>query len=120
MSVYGAFDPGSGNPSLNNIISGTFTAASGSSVMTNSATWEVLAGGLLDVAAGATLTVASGSTLLVDGTVTVGGTLVSSSASIMLVDGNWALSTQGAGLIDIQGTLLQWGNPTETQYGTAL
>ena len=65
MSVGGTFDPGpgTGDPSTADTVSGTFNALSGSSVTTNTATWEVLAGGHLDVAAGATFTVASGGTL---------------------------------------------------------
>ena len=58
------------------MVSGTFTAAAGSSVMTDTATWEVLAGGHLDVAAGATFNVTAGGTLVVDGSITVEGTLV--------------------------------------------
>jgi hypothetical protein len=76
MSVHGSFDPGAGDPSNPNIVSGTFNAASGSSVITNTAFWEVLSGGHLDVAASATFHVSNGGTLQVDdsGSVTVEGT----------------------------------------------
>ena len=67
MSVSGIFDPGTGDPSNPDIVSGTFNAAAGSSVTTNTATWEVLAGGHLDVAAGAAFTVAAGGALDVQG-----------------------------------------------------
>jgi uncharacterized repeat protein (TIGR01451 family) len=106
MSVSGVFDPGTGNPYVNNTVAGTFTAASGSSVTTNTSTWEVLAGGQLDVAAGATFTVGNGGTLLVSGNVTVEGLFVSLPNSLTVIEVGGALSTQGAGQLDIQGTLV--------------
>ena len=127
MSVAGPFDPGSGNSSANDTVGGTFTAAAGSSVTTNTATWEVLAGGQLQVAAGAGFTVASGGCLLVDsggrgpnqgsvidqGSVTVAGALTSAPHSTIVVDYDGQLNTQGAEQFDNQGTLLVWNNPAD-------
>ncbi len=116
----GIFDPGTDDPNNHDVVSGSFTLAPGSSVMTDTATWDVLAGGLLDVAPGATFNVNTGGTLLVDGSVTVEGAFVSSSASIVVVEGDGELITLGAGQIDIQGILLEWANPANITGGTAL
>jgi hypothetical protein len=120
ISVGGIFDPGTGDPNNQDVVSGSFIAAPGSSVATSTATWEVPAGGLLDVAAGATFRVAPGGSLLVDGSVEVEGTFVSSATSAVVVEGNGELTTVGAGQIDIQGTLLKWANPADISDGTAL
>jgi hypothetical protein len=86
MSVGGTFDPGSGDLSDGNpdIVSGTFIALPGSSVTTNTATWEVLSGGLVDVKAGASFTVAAGGTLD-----TTAGTLERDAGSTFVVYGTW-------------------------------
>ncbi len=129
MSVAGAFDPGTGNSFANDTVGGTFTAAFGSSVTTNAATWEVLAGGQLNVAVGAAFTVASGGTLTVDsggsvtdqGNLAVAGTLTSAKLSTIVVDYDGQLSTQGAGQLNNQGTLLTWNNPAgNISFGATL
>ena len=114
MSVGGIFDPGTGDPFNPDMVSGTFNALPGSSVMTNTATWDVLAGGLLDVAAGATFNVTNGGTLDVEGSVTVEGTFVvygsvtveglfqsfeNSLVNVYQTSGG-ELITQGSGVID--------------------
>jgi uncharacterized repeat protein (TIGR01451 family) len=106
MSVGGSFDPGTGNASNPNVVSGTFTAASGSSVTTNSSTWVVVAGGQVDVAAGATFTVANNGTLLIYGNVTVAGLLSSVPNSLIVIEVGGALTTQGSGQLNILGTLI--------------
>jgi hypothetical protein len=128
MSVAGPFDPGTGNPTANNTVGGIFTAASGSSVTTDAATWEVLAGGQLFVAGGASFTDVSGGSLLVDaggnvtdqGSITVVGTLTSAQHGTIVVDYAGQLSTQGTGQFDNQGTLLVWNNPADIASGTPL
>jgi hypothetical protein len=129
MSVAGAFDPGSGNAANNNTVGGTFIAAAGSSVTTNTATWEVLAGGQLNVHAGATVTVANGGNLLVDsgaGTVTIDGTLDvfgsvnAALGSGVVVEGIGSMITESGAQVNINGTLLQWANPANITAGTAL
>jgi uncharacterized repeat protein (TIGR01451 family) len=120
ISVRGSFNPGTGDPGNQDVVSGTFIAAPGSSVATGTAAWEVAAGGLLDVAPGATLSVAPGGSLVVDGSVRVEGAFVSSATSAVVVEGNGALTAVGAGQINIQGTLLNWANPAGISGGTAL
>jgi uncharacterized repeat protein (TIGR01451 family) len=105
ISVGGSFDPGSGDPNNPIIVSGAFTLASGSSVTTNTATWEVLAGGHLDVAAGATFTVAAGGTVLDYGSITVEGLFASVLNSLIVIETGGSLTTNGAGQLNIQGTL---------------
>jgi hypothetical protein len=70
MSVGGPFDPGSAATASNDIVAGTFNANANSSVTTDAATWNVLAGGVLNLAAGATFTVAPGGSLKDAGTFT--------------------------------------------------
>ena len=129
MSVGGNFDPGTGYPGNNDEVGGAFNAGPGSTVTTDAATWEVLAGGSLNLAAGADFTVASGGALQVDGggsmtdqgNLTVEGTLTSAKLSTIVVDYNGQLSTQDGGLPSIQGTLLTWNNPAANIcYGTPL
>lgn len=66
MTVGGVFDSGTGAAGNNNTIGGTFTAAPGSQVTTNTSTWQVLTNGTLAVAERATFTVATDGTLLID------------------------------------------------------
>ena len=66
----------------------SFLSLAGSDVTTNTTTWEVLAGGHLDVAVGAKYTVANGGTLLIYGTVTVEGVfLVEPGGQVVLEPG---------------------------------
>ena len=53
MSVSGAFDPGSASTASNDIVAGTFSAGPGSSVTTDTATWDVLAGADMTIGSGA-------------------------------------------------------------------
>ncbi len=119
MVVGGNFDAGTGSPINIDTVGGVFDAASGSTVTTNTAAWEVLAGGSVDVAAGAAFTVASGGALTVDGggnvsdqgSLMAAGTLASSLHSTIVVDDSGQLSTQGTGQLNVQGILLTWNNP---------
>jgi uncharacterized repeat protein (TIGR01451 family) len=103
MSVGGTFDPGTGDPANPDVVSGTFIALPGSSVTTNTATWDVLAGGLVDVQAGATFAVAGEGILNVHGTVTVEGHFQSLANSLVVVyvSSGGELIPQGSGVIDI-------------------
>ena len=104
MSVSGIFDPGTGDPFNPDLVSGTFIALPGSSVITNTATWEVLAGGHLDVAAGATFNVTNGGTLQVDdgGSVTVEGTFEVLAGGLLDVaaDHTFHVATGGTLVVD--------------------
>jgi hypothetical protein len=102
MSAGGAVDPGSGCPGYNNLIGGTFTAAPGSAVTTDTSTWEVLAGGLLHVEDRASLTLAPGGSLLLDAgsalTVDSGGSLVQAGGTVSYGDNytvTWTWTGQG-------------------------
>jgi hypothetical protein len=137
FTLGGGFDQGSASYIF---VGGTFGVAPGSTSTTNDGTIEVGSGGTLQVAGpsgtqpAADVTVAPGGTLLVDGggsvtvqgsltvegTVTVGGTLASSGGSVVVVQERGQLSTQGAGQLDVQGTLLVWHNPADIAFGTPL
>jgi hypothetical protein len=125
MSVGGTFDPGTGDPANPDVVSGTFIALPGSSVTTNTAMWQVLAGGLLDVRAGATFTVAAGGaldvqasssasgratvegTFVVYGTVTVEGDFQSFQNSLVVLYMSSGGSLTGSGVITYYpGTLV--------------
>lgn len=110
MSASGAFDPGPGSQASDNIIGGTFTGLAGSTVTTDTATWDVLAGGALN----------DNGSFVDNGTVNVAGTLTSAGASSVVVDEAGQLHTENMGQLNIQGTMLQWSNPADITYGTAL
>ncbi len=96
MAVSGVFDPGGGSLSQNNTIGGVFTAMPGSAVTTNTSTWEVLAGGILELKDRSTLTLPTGGSLIVD----LGGTL--------LVDNGGVLQQAGGILQNADANFVYW------------
>jgi hypothetical protein len=128
LSVGGAFDPGAGYPGVNNTVGGTFNALAGSNISTDAATFEILAGGHVDVAAGANFVVPLGATLQedtggllsVEGKMTVAGTLSDAARSAVVVDGPGSLVVKTGGQLSILGTYLVWQNPASIALGAAL
>ena len=113
MIVTGGFDAGTGDPGIpttpghpgtppqNDLISGYFSAGAGSNVTTNTAIWEVMSGGTLDIAAGGNLTVPTSGQLTVDegGAVTVEGTWTINGT----VDPP-SITVQGSGVVNVGST----------------
>ena len=112
MSVGGNFDPGTGSPYTVDGMYGTFDAGSGSTVTTNTSTWEVFAGGQLDVAAGGSLTVEG--QLIDNGTIDPpsGGAITVSGNGVLTLDAGAALVVarslvvEDSGQVDVYGTLI--------------
>ncbi|MCY2987649.1 MAG: hypothetical protein NTY19_07265, partial [Planctomycetota bacterium] len=117
LSVGGNFYPASGNPAQNTEIGGTFTAAFGSTVTTNNATWEVLSGGLLYVAGGADFTVAPGGALTVDS----GGAVTVDSNGILVVDNSGQINELSGSLVTVNGAQVNLSLiAVNIAYGSAL
>jgi hypothetical protein len=110
ISVKGIFDPGP-NSSSTDIVGGTFNAGPGSAVTTDSAAWEVLAGGQMNVAGA--FAVVSGSSLTID----AGADLALGSHNRFSLAGNLIdngavdsvsgaiITVSGSGQVDVFGTL---------------
>ncbi|HVS35511.1 MAG TPA: hypothetical protein VMS17_08015, partial [Gemmataceae bacterium] len=135
MSVSGVFDPGSGVAGSNDQVGGVFNAEPGSSVTTDAATWEVLAGGSLNVEKGAALNVPSGGELLVDsggsagvqgaltvenGDLDVFGALSAPLGSVLVVEQGGQLRLENGAQASVDGTLLEWANPADINTITPL